>query len=185
MEIAQRLRAIREAKRLSQETVAKALYVTRQTISRWEQGHTLPNIYALQDLAQLYGCSLAELVGEAHVSQKPAVAEEKSMRSKMNWPALFGLIWFNLIVALAVVITVFALVLSLWVIVLSFIVAPALVVGGKLLFALAIPWWQLPIAAVFCGVGVGLWQPAMRLSHYVWEIFVHYLRYNRRSVYSE
>ncbi|HDN2165251.1 TPA: helix-turn-helix transcriptional regulator, partial [Staphylococcus aureus] len=43
--ISNKLKSARLAKELTQSEVAKKLYVTRQTVSRWEQGKTLPNIY--------------------------------------------------------------------------------------------------------------------------------------------
>lgn len=183
MTINQRLQQARETAQMSQQTVAKALFVTRQTVSRWEQGHTLPNIYVLQDLAKLYGCTLDELVGTVAVSSETPVPVSQTQK-RVNWLALFGLAWFNLIVALGFIITVAALVFSLWVVVISFIVSPGLVIGGKLVFALPISWWQLPLAVLVCAVGVGLWQPALRVTHEAWQRFVAYLRYNQQAVYS-
>ena len=182
MAIEQQLRQAREARQMSQEEVAKALFITRQTVSRWEQGHTLPNIYALQDLAELYGCSLTELVGGTQ-SETMGEKPEDRQASKVNWAALFGLFWFNLIVALGAMITIFALVASLWIIVASFVISPGLVVGAKLL-ALPISWGQLAISGCLCVGGLLLWQPLVRLTQMAWLRFKRYLRYNQRAVYN-
>ncbi|HHP7503705.1 TPA: helix-turn-helix transcriptional regulator [Staphylococcus aureus] len=42
--ISKYLKEARESKGLTQNYVAKHLYVSRQTVSRWERGRTLPNI---------------------------------------------------------------------------------------------------------------------------------------------
>ncbi|MGT2610333.1 helix-turn-helix transcriptional regulator [Staphylococcus aureus] len=58
-------KSARLAKELTQSEVAKKLYVTRQTVSRWEQGKTLPIFYVIQELSDLYDISLDELVNTA------------------------------------------------------------------------------------------------------------------------
>ena len=47
---------------LSQEDVAGKLGVSRQTISKWETGETLPDIRQSKNLAVLYHVSLDELI---------------------------------------------------------------------------------------------------------------------------
>lgn len=47
---------------LSQETVAEKLWVSRQTISKWETAETVPDIYEAKKLAKLYNLSLDELI---------------------------------------------------------------------------------------------------------------------------
>ena len=47
---------------LSQETVAEKLGISRQTISKWETGESLPDIYQAKKLAKLYKLSLDELI---------------------------------------------------------------------------------------------------------------------------
>ncbi|WP_143786743.1 helix-turn-helix transcriptional regulator, partial [Oenococcus oeni] len=61
MSLGESLKSARNAVGLTQDQVAKKMYVTRQTVSRWEQGKTLPNIYVLRELKQLYGLSLDNL----------------------------------------------------------------------------------------------------------------------------
>ena len=47
---------------LSQENVAEKLGVSRQTISKWETGETLPDIRQSKGLAMLYHMTLDELI---------------------------------------------------------------------------------------------------------------------------
>lgn len=48
---------------LSQETLAEKLFVTRQAVSRWERGDTLPNTETLKLLSKLYDVSINTLLG--------------------------------------------------------------------------------------------------------------------------
>ena len=49
---------------LSQEELAKSLLVSRQTISLWENGQTLPTIDNLIRLKEIFGVSLDEMLSE-------------------------------------------------------------------------------------------------------------------------
>lgn len=48
---------------LSQDELAEKLYITRQAISRWETGETLPNIESLKQLSVLFDVSINTLLG--------------------------------------------------------------------------------------------------------------------------
>ena len=54
---------LRQARGLSQEQLAQQLHVTRQAISRWETGETLPNVETLKDLSRLFDVSINTLLG--------------------------------------------------------------------------------------------------------------------------
>lgn len=60
--IADRLVELRRAQGYSQESLAAALGLTRQAVSRWERGESLPDTENLIALADLYGVTLDELV---------------------------------------------------------------------------------------------------------------------------
>lgn len=47
---------------LSQNDIAKALFVTPQAVSRWEKGITEPNIDTISKLANLFKISIEELI---------------------------------------------------------------------------------------------------------------------------
>ena len=55
MDLGQCLAQARRAQGLSQEAAAEALGISRQTISKWENGETLPDIQQARALATLYG----------------------------------------------------------------------------------------------------------------------------------
>ena len=48
---------------LSQEALADKLYVTRQAVSRWENGETVPNTETLKLLSKMFDVSINTLLG--------------------------------------------------------------------------------------------------------------------------
>ena len=54
---------LRTKKGLSQEELAEKVFVTRQAVSRWENGETTPGIDTLKLLSKLYDVSINTLVG--------------------------------------------------------------------------------------------------------------------------
>lgn len=54
---------LRTKKGMSQEELAKELFVTRQAVSRWETGETLPNTETLKLLSKLFDVSINTLLG--------------------------------------------------------------------------------------------------------------------------
>ncbi len=48
---------------LSQDDLAEKVFVTRQAVSRWETGETVPNTEALKRLSNIYGVSINTLLG--------------------------------------------------------------------------------------------------------------------------
>ena len=51
---------------LSQDELAEKVFVTRQAVSRWETGETIPNIETLKLLSKLYNVSINTLLGSPH-----------------------------------------------------------------------------------------------------------------------
>ena len=54
---------LRTEKGLSQEELAEKLFVTRQAVSRWENGETLPNTEVLKLLSTFFQVSINTLLG--------------------------------------------------------------------------------------------------------------------------
>ena len=63
METREILKTLREQRGLTQEELAQQLTVTRQAVSRWETGATLPDTYTLKELSKLYDVSINTLLG--------------------------------------------------------------------------------------------------------------------------
>jgi transcriptional regulator with XRE-family HTH domain len=80
MEIGDRLRALREEKKLSQGDVEKRTGLLRCYISRVENGHTVPSIETVEKLARALECPLYKLFydGEQPPEVPQLPAREKS-----------------------------------------------------------------------------------------------------------
>ena len=63
MEAKDMLLKLRTERGLSQDALAEKLFVTRQAVSRWERGDTLPNPETLKLLSKLYDVSINALLG--------------------------------------------------------------------------------------------------------------------------
>ena len=63
METCEVLRSLRDQHGLTQEELAERLFVTRQAVSRWENGETLPNTDTLRRLSALLDVSINTLLG--------------------------------------------------------------------------------------------------------------------------
>jgi len=57
------LLALRKKKGLSQDELAEKVFVSRQAVSRWENGETSPNTETLKLLSKLYDVSINTLLG--------------------------------------------------------------------------------------------------------------------------
>lgn len=54
---------LRTKKGMSQEELAEKLFVTRQAVSRWENGETIPNTETLKHLSKFFDVSINTLLG--------------------------------------------------------------------------------------------------------------------------
>ena len=71
MEIEKKLKEARTNAGLTQEQVAEKIMVSRQTISNWENGKSLPDIVSILNLSDLYQISLDELLkGDTKMKEK-------------------------------------------------------------------------------------------------------------------
>lgn len=55
--------ALRQKHQLSQDALAEKVFVTRQAVSRWETGETVPNTETLKLLSRLFDVSINTLLG--------------------------------------------------------------------------------------------------------------------------
>ena len=62
MEIGRQIRKYRQELNMSQEELADHVFVTRQTVSNWENDKNYPDINSLLLLSSLFGISLDILV---------------------------------------------------------------------------------------------------------------------------
>ena len=57
------LKRLRKRAKLTQNDVAEALNISRQSVSKWEKDIALPQISFIIPLTQILNCSLEELLG--------------------------------------------------------------------------------------------------------------------------
>lgn len=85
-QLAQQIRVLRTSKNLSQDELAEKLYISRQAVSKWENGEATPDIDKLVQLAEIFGVSLDYLV----LGKEPEKEIVVEQRGKMNgWEYLY------------------------------------------------------------------------------------------------
>lgn len=101
MSFADKLIQLRKAKGLSQEDLADSLGVSRQAISRWEQGNTFPDLLNLQKIMKVFGVSADYLICDEYADEGnnddlPAPETDK-LQSQFDFKAnrflIIGLLW--------------------------------------------------------------------------------------------
>ena len=71
MSLSEKILSLRTQLGLSQEDLAEKLGVSRQSVSKWETGQSVPDLDKLIKLADLFGISVDELVREGERPQPP------------------------------------------------------------------------------------------------------------------
>lgn len=90
MEFNEKLKELRQQKGITQEELAKALYVSRTAISKWESGRGYPNIDSMRAIAKFFSISLDELLSPCEALE---IAEE-DRKQKENYfrDLIFGML---------------------------------------------------------------------------------------------
>lgn len=71
---------------LSQEAVAEKLGVSRQTISKWENDETIPDIYQLKRMAKLYSMLLDDLIEfDADLNDIQEIIDKTDEKVEKEW----------------------------------------------------------------------------------------------------
>ena len=87
MTLGENLKRLRTEKGLSQEEVAGQLFLSRQTVSKWENNQAEPGVENLKALAKLYGVSLDQLLLAESTGAPEDIPrqEEGSAPSPASW----------------------------------------------------------------------------------------------------
>lgn len=81
------LKKLRNENGLSQDALSEILGISRQSVSKWEQGNSTPDIENLNKLAEYYGVSIDSLVkGEPDGESEPKPQAEKAEAPKAQIP---------------------------------------------------------------------------------------------------
>ena len=82
MELNEQIKKYRTEMNISQEELAEKIYVTRQSISNWENRKTYPDIHSLLLLSSLFGISLDQLVKGDIEIMKDIIQKEEIEKMK-------------------------------------------------------------------------------------------------------
>ena len=73
--IGRKIAALRKEKNMTQMELADKLGISFQAVSNWERGNSMPDIAKLPELAEIFGASLDELLGEKSVLVEAAIED--------------------------------------------------------------------------------------------------------------
>lgn len=84
--IGKNIAELRKTRKKTAEQLAEALKVSRQTISKWENGETIPNAYNVLDMASYLDVNVSDIYGQILVDRivKDTVSKEKTFVEEIN-----------------------------------------------------------------------------------------------------
>ena len=82
--VAKNLIELRKSRKLTQSDLAEMLNYSDKTISKWENGDSLPDIAVLAALTDIYGITLDDLVHANAAERSGGNAKEKRERERSN-----------------------------------------------------------------------------------------------------
>lgn len=87
MEYFERIQNKRREKGLTQQQLADKIQVSRQMVTRWENGWNVPSLYYAQKLADVFGMSVGELMNGREDRPSAYTAEKRDLTAAAVWIA--------------------------------------------------------------------------------------------------
>ncbi len=84
IELGNKIKQLRFKKGITQLTLAKALNVSFQTISKWENNVSMPDIQLLPEIAVYFGCTIDDLFDFSEQAQFERIENMLNMNSALN-----------------------------------------------------------------------------------------------------
>ena len=84
LKIGEKIRALRLQQKMTQEQLADRLGVSYQSISRWENGITYPDIEFLPAIANYFSVSLGYLMGQDDIEKRRAIKKQINRIANMS-----------------------------------------------------------------------------------------------------
>ena len=113
--LSENIKAIRKSKGLSQDELAVKLNVVRQTVSKWENGLSVPDSDMLISISEVFEIPVSTLLGESVVESKAddlkAISEKLeivNLQLAQRKVTRIKIIYWLLILLCAIIVTVFA-----------------------------------------------------------------------------
>ena len=103
MKLEEKITLLRKKNGWSQEELAFRLDVSRQAVSKWEMGTSLPDLDNVVKMSKLFGCSTDYLLKDGEISEEKTVetnVEEKSQNEKPKktlWKCVEDLFWLIIV----------------------------------------------------------------------------------------
>lgn len=101
MRIADKIKNARIQKGYTQEQVAENLLVSRQTISNWENGKSLPDIISIIKMSELYELSLDEMMKGDKALLKKVERDVGAVKAEKK---LIKFAWISIVIAIILMI---------------------------------------------------------------------------------
>lgn len=101
MRIADKIKNARIQKGYTQEQVAENLLVSRQTISNWENGKSLPDIISIIKMSELYELSLDEMMKGDKALLKKVERDVGAVKAEKK---LIKFAWISIVIAIILII---------------------------------------------------------------------------------
>lgn len=99
MQLHENLIRARKEKGISQQMLAEQLNVTRQAVSKWETGESLPDIQRLAELADALGWSMDSLCGRKLPEAAENVQHREKSRKRNAWEKVVAVFAAGLLLA--------------------------------------------------------------------------------------
>lgn len=93
MELGSQIKRHRTERGLSQDDLAAKIYVSRQTVSSWENDKTYPDVESLLLLSVLFDVTVDELIKGDVEAMKEAISNDYKKMMALTWQVSASLFW--------------------------------------------------------------------------------------------
>ena len=174
MTLGEKILDLRTQKEMSQEELAAALEVSRQSVSKWETNQSVPDLDKIIRLADLFGVTVDQLVREGERPEPPEPPEPQVVyvaegRRGLTGPQKLG-VCLEVLGAILLLLGVAALGA-----IAAVIGAALMILGLPLLLAKKHPWLVLGWLAV--GLSLLVFNPYISVSPWGLVVGLRYLYY--------
>ena len=105
--IAQNLIKYRKENGLTQQELAEKLNYSDKSISKWERGEGVPDIYILKQIAELYNITVNDIIGMKVINNEPAPIVNKTKNHVLITLMSIGLVWLVATITFAILKIIF------------------------------------------------------------------------------
>jgi len=99
--ICENIKRLRLERELTQQDIAEKMFVTRQCISRWEQGITLPDIKSIEGLSKVFNCDVNDILDNDSIK---VIAINEAIKNKKDKKIIF----------ISIIVSIFAILISIF-----------------------------------------------------------------------